>query len=93
MCKKYLKSVCLFSAWTAGQQISVHSLGEGPRGAGLENRSVLDLLLGFARNIHGSCIQSDVLVSQFVSKVSHYFYHTMSFISLAPQDIKSDSLP
>ena len=29
----------VFSAWTAGQQISVHSLGEGPRGAGLENRS------------------------------------------------------
>ena len=43
---KILKKSCgfifmsiVFSAWTAGQQISVHSLGEGPRGAGLENRS------------------------------------------------------
>ena len=58
MQKIFKITVCLFSAWTAGQQISVHSLGEGPRGAGLENRSVLDLLLGFVRNIHGSCMES-----------------------------------
>ena len=54
--ENHTMSVVSFPAWTAGQQISVHSLGEGPRGAGLENRSVSDVIPKW--DLYGICKKS-----------------------------------
>lgn len=83
--------IASFSAWTAGQQISVHSLGEGPRGAGLENRSVSDVILW--RDFYGIWVgsESDLTVNMSLCPNSNVFYDLYVNV-FSRQDIESDSL-